>query len=63
LTWNPATLAEDIEVRREFQHACNLFPRNVELLHDFLDGGSGFNVFENGGYGHPNIAKTPMRHT
>src|SRR5208283_5633742 len=35
------------------------FPRNVELLHDFFDGGSGFQVFEHGRHWHPSIAKHP----
>jgi hypothetical protein len=45
--------------RREFQHGYDLFPRNVKLVDDFLYGGSGFNVFEHGGYRHPGIAKYP----
>jgi hypothetical protein len=43
----------------EFKYSINLFPRDIELLDDFLDGGSGFDVFEHGGYGHPGIAKYP----
>jgi Protein of unknown function (DUF3738) len=35
------------------------FPCDVELLDDFFDGGSGFEVFEHGGHRHPGIAKYP----
>jgi hypothetical protein len=43
----------------KFKYRINLFPRDVELLDDFLYAGSSFNVFEHGGYGHPSIAKYP----
>src|ERR1035437_4199628 len=43
----------------KFKYRINLFPRDVELLDDFLYGGSGFKVFEHGGDGHPGIAKHP----
>src|ERR1035438_3956559 len=32
--------------RREFQHCHHLFPRHVEPLHDFVNRGSGFEVFK-----------------
>src|SRR5258708_5336247 len=43
----------------KFKHRVDLFPRDVELLNDFLDAGSGFKVFKYGGHGHPGIAKHP----
>src|ERR1700693_2523068 len=43
----------------KFKDRVDLRPRNVELLDDFFDGGSGFKVFEHGGHGHPGIAKYP----
>lgn len=46
-------------MRDKFKNRINLFPRDVELLDDFLDGGSSFKVFKYGGDGHPGIAKHP----
>src|SRR5690348_15152936 len=43
----------------KFKYRVDLFSRDIELLDDFLYGGSGFEVFEHGGYGHPGIAKYP----
>src|SRR6266496_3872149 len=43
----------------KFQDRVDLFPREVELLDDFLYGGSGFEVFEHGGYWHTGITKHP----
>src|SRR6266849_3156880 len=43
----------------KFKYRVDLFPRDVELFDDFLDGGSSFEVFEHGGHRHPGIAKHP----
>src|SRR6266852_1360607 len=43
----------------KFQYCIDLFPRDVELFDDFLDGGSRFEVFEYGGNWHPGIAEHP----
>src|ERR1700691_5837175 len=43
----------------KFQYRVDLFSRDVELIDDFLYGGSRFQVFEHGGYGHSGIAKHP----
>src|SRR6266851_740411 len=43
----------------KFQYGVDLFPRDVELLDDFLYAGSGFEVFEYGGNRHPGIAEHP----
>src|SRR5271155_837410 len=43
----------------KFQHRVDLLARDIELLDDFLYGGSGFEVQEHGGYGHTGIAKYP----
>ena len=32
----------------EFKYRVDLFPRDVELLDDFLDAGSGFKIFKHG---------------
>src|ERR1039458_3336571 len=42
---------------RKLQHGNNLFPRHVEPLHDFVDGGPGFEIFEYSGNRHPGIFK------
>src|SRR5450432_1296750 len=41
------------------QYRVDLFPSDVELLNDFLNGCSGFEVFEYGRHGHPGVAKYP----
>src|SRR5271165_219167 len=43
----------------KFKYRVDLFPRDIELLYDFFYRGSGFEVFEHGGHGHPGIAKHP----
>jgi len=43
----------------EFKYGLNLLPRQVELVDDFVKGGSGFKVLEDGGHGHPGIAEHP----
>ncbi len=43
----------------KFKYRVDLFPRDVELLDDFLYGGSGFEIFEHGRHGHSGIAKYP----
>src|SRR5712692_7972369 len=43
----------------EFQYRVDLFPRDVELLDDFLYSGSSFEVFEDCGHGHAGTAKHP----
>jgi hypothetical protein len=43
----------------KFQYSIDLFPRDVELLDDFLYAGSSFEVFEYGGNWHTGIAKNP----
>jgi hypothetical protein len=45
--------------RCEFKYCVDLFPCDVELFDDFLDGRSGFEVFEHSGHGHPGVAKHP----
>ena len=45
--------------RRELKHLVDLFARDVELFDDFVDCGSGFEVFEYGGDWHPGVAKHP----
>src|SRR5579863_10013991 len=45
--------------RREFQHRYHLFPRDVEPLHDFVNGGSGFQVFKHNRNRHTGIPKQP----
>src|SRR5580700_10713435 len=45
--------------RGKFKYCVDLFPGDVELLDDFLYGGSCLEVFEHGGHGHPGIAKHP----
>ena len=44
---------------RKFEYAYNLFACHVEPLHDFFNACPGFEVLENGGDGHPGIAKHP----
>jgi hypothetical protein len=41
----------------KFKYRAHLLPCEVELFDDFLYGGSGFEVFEDCGHGHPGIAK------
>jgi hypothetical protein len=43
----------------ELKDSVDLFPRDIELLNDFVYGGSGFKVLEHGGHGHPGILKYP----
>jgi hypothetical protein len=43
----------------KFKYRVNLFPRDVGLVDNFLDAGSGSRVFEHGGEGHSGIAKNP----
>jgi hypothetical protein len=43
----------------KFEHGLNLLPRDVELVDDFVYSGSGLKVLEDGGDGHPSIAKDP----
>src|ERR1700730_6955463 len=43
----------------KFKHRADLFPRDVELLDDLLDGGSCFDLFEHGGQGSPRVPKHP----
>ena len=43
----------------KFKYRVDLFPRNVELLDDFLYGDSGLEVVKHGGHRHPGIAKHP----
>ncbi len=52
----------------EFKNRVDLLPRQVELLNDLVDAGTGFQVVEDGGHGHSGIAKHPCatqstRHT
>src|SRR6476646_11686536 len=44
---------------RKLKHRVDLFPRYVELFNDVFDACSRFEVFENGGHGHPGVAKDP----
>lgn len=43
----------------KFQHRTDLFPPDVELLDNFLYGGSSLEILEYGGNRHPGIAKHP----
>src|SRR5271165_700425 len=43
----------------KFQNLDYLVPLDVKPLRNLIDGGSGLEVFEHGGHGHPGIAKHP----
>src|ERR1700674_3083663 len=43
----------------KFKNRADLFPREAERLYDVIDGGSGLEVFEHGGHGHPRVAEHP----
>src|ERR1700688_2958330 len=45
--------------RRKFKHGYNLFPVQVEPLHDLVNGGPGFEVFKHNRNRHPGILKHP----
>lgn len=45
--------------RGELKHSIDLFPREVELLNDFVDGRSGFEVVEHGRHGHSGVPEHP----
>jgi hypothetical protein len=53
--------------RREFENSVDLLAGHMELIDDFLDARTRFEVFENRSHGHPGVAKnpgsaTPVRH-
>src|SRR5437763_16696308 len=43
----------------ELKNRVDLLPRQVELLNDLVDAGTGFQVVEDGGHRHSGIAKHP----
>jgi hypothetical protein len=43
----------------KLKYRVDLFARYIELLNDFVYAGSGFEVVEHGGDGHPGTAKHP----
>ena len=45
--------------RRKFKHGYNLFPVQVELFHDLVNRGPGFEVFKHNRNRHPGILKHP----
>ena len=45
--------------RGKFKYSHNLFPRQVEPLHDFVDGGSGFEIFKHNGNRHTGVPENP----
>jgi len=49
--------------RGKFQNCPDLFPSDIILLYDLVDWGSQFEVFKDGRYGHPSVAKHPLTAT
>ncbi len=45
--------------RGEIKHGRNLLARQMEPLHDFVDSGSGFQVFKHDGQRHSCVLKHP----
>src|SRR5260370_3188870 len=55
LAWDGSLKA----ARGKIEDCCDLFPRQVEPLHDLLNGGSCFEILEDDGDGHARAAEDP----